>query len=897
MKASTCRIFLFQILIAASITGTYDNLPAQAGVEPVEFRKNDSIAIIGNTFAERLHLFGYFETFLHSRFPDHQLRIRNLGWSADELTIMPRPRGFGDLRKQLEDQKADLVFACFGMNESFAGQTGLAPFRKDLDRFIEGLKEAKFNGASSPRLVLVSPIAHENVGGSHPDGTAHNKDLALYTAEMQKAAARHSTGFIDLFTPSAAWMRNAGGRRLTFNGIHLVEYGYWAVSQMMASALGLIGKPTPPDSSDHAASEKLRRAIYEKNYQFYFWWRAPNASYIHGGRNRSGGSRDLPRERRQQLRLIDAGDQGIWNLPKPGPQDVWKKVPVAGKPIWFPTPADVSIPEPDKEPGPEEPKSEKKGPVRTPAEALKSFQVADGYKVNLFASELDFPIANPLAMSFDARGRLWVANSPTWPHPLPGEQPGDSILILEDTDKNGIADKHSVFIDKLNMIHGFALGDGGAYISQAPNMIFARDTDGDDRSDWVRMVLHGFGTEDVEHAMNNFRWSPGGSIFFDQGIFYHTQVETPYGPSRVMDAAAFRYRPSESRLEVFLSHSFWNPYGILFDRWGRGIILDASAGQYYPMDVLSARYVYPKRKSRTNHLSFHKLGGIAAGCDYVRNRHFPPEAQGRFVVNHCVGNQGTHWQELTPTGAIYKSEQIDPSLVRSKDITFRPIAMAFGPDGALYILDFHSYIFENVHFAKRHPGRDHTHGRVWRISHKKRPLLKAPKITGQPVTELLELLKAYENSTRELARRELQERPGDTVIPMLEKWIADLDKSDPEHEHHLVEALWIRQGLSALDAALLKQILQGRAPQARMAAARVLRYWQNDIEGSIELLRKLVNDSDPRVRLEAVLACGFSASPQAQAVALEAAGHELGRGLKLALDQTMDYFERSEKKK
>ena len=882
------------ILLAATLL----LFAAAVGAAPLEVRRCDSIIFLGNTFAERLHLFGYFETFLHSQFADHRLRVRNLGWSADEVALMPRPRGFPGLHDQLSSHQTDLIFACFGMNESFRGPQGLEGFRKDLDRFVGDLLDRKYNGSSPPRVVLVSPIAHEDLGGNLPDGRQRNRDLKLYTSAMARVAKERGASFVDLFTPTSA--RDAGRgseRKLTFNGIHLTEYGDWVVSQMMARALGLIETIAPPAEAGGTTAEKLRRAVYEKNYQFTSWWRAPNASYIHGGRNRAPGAARLPAEREQQVRLIEAHDGRIWAAAKPDPAEVWQRVPVDGRPVWFPTPSDAPIPgdgdEPEKDEGSPPAAEGERGPTRSPRQALESFELPEGYRANLFASEVDFPIANPLAMSFDARGRLWVANSPTWPHPLPGRQPRDSIVVLADTDRDGVADEHTVFIDKLNMVHGFALGDGGVYISQAPNMIFARDTDGDNRADWVRMVLHGFGTEDVEHAMNNFRWSPGGSIFLTQGIFYHTQVETPYGPRRVRDAAVFRYRPAEHRLEVFVSHHFWNPYGNVFDRWGRGIVLDASAGQYYPMDVLSANFVYPKVKKRTDHLSFAPGGAIASGCDFIRSRHFPPEVQGRFLVNHCVRGQGTHWFDLESKGAIYSARRHEPSLLASNDPVFRPIAMDFGPDGALYVLDFYSYIFENVNFSKRHRGRDHTHGRVWRISCEGRPLSESPGITGRPVPVLLDLLKAYENTTRGFARRELQERRRDAVVPALRRWIAALDPSDPEHEHHLLEALWVLQGLDVVDAELLGRLLGAREPRARAAATRVLRYWQDRVDESLDLLRRLVDDPDARVRLEAVLACGFSRSEEAQEVALEAAEHPMDPGLRLALDQTLDFLEQT----
>ena len=196
--------------------------------------------------------------------------------------------------------------------------------------------------------------------------------------------------------------------------------------------------------------------------------------------------------------------------------------------------------------------------------------------------------------------------------------------------------------------------------------------------------------------------------------------------------------------------------------------------------------------------------------------------------------------------------------------------MALGPDGALYIADFYTQIFENMHFSKRHPGRDHRRGRIWRISHSDRPLLKHPRIKGEPVKALLGLLKSHESSTREFARRELQQRPAGKVIPALDEWLKNLKATDPDREHHRTEALWVRQGLNEVDAVLLQQQLKSANPSARAAATKVLRYWQEQIGSGDELIRQMVNDPEPRVRLHAVIAASFSTSPKALAIAMEA---------------------------
>ena len=864
-----------------------------ASAGPLKLGREDSVVFIGNTFAERMHLFGYFETLLHAKFPDHELKVRNMGWSADELTLMPRPKGFGDLHKYLAVQEADVIFACFGMNESFKGPGGLEQFQQDLDAFIQDLQAHQYNGGSAPRIVLVSPIAHENLGGNLPDPAEHNERLTLYTGAMTEAARRNELLFVDLFAPTRESMSSGSDRKLTSNGIHLTEYGYWMVSQAMARSLGLVSDAAPPDAAGNATAEELRRTIYEKNYYFFIRWRGPNAEYIHGERNEMGGAENLQEEMAEYDQIVDAYDQKIWRMAKPSPEQVWQQVP-EGNPVWHPTPQYKAT-----APGPKGPDKYQDLKVFSPRESLRAFQLPKGYAINLFASEEDFPIANPMAMNFDAEGRLWVANTPTWPQPIPGEQPSDSIVILEDTDQDGVADKHTVFLDKLNMIHGFALGDGGAYISQVPHIIHAKDTGGDNRADDVRMVLHGFGAEDVEHSINNYRWGPGGILYFMEGTFFHTQVETPYGPRRLFNSGVFRYRPRSERFDVLISHRFANPWGQVFDHWGQWLLLDASSGNYYSRPILTANFVYPKRKQRRRGrppLSFAPEGTApSAGIEIIRSRHFPKEAQGRFVVNELSthGFLGTYWYDIKEKGTSYEVKRETPHLVATKDPFYRPTAMTFGPDGAMYVLDFFSPVIENTDFSKRDPGRDHYRGRVWRITYPANPLLKQPRIVGQSSPVLLDLLKEYENTTRHFARRELQQRNPDEVIPALEKWIAALDPADPQHERLLLEALWIYQGLEVVEPNLLNRLLQAKDYRAREAATRVLRYWQDRIDNSIDLLAKLVEDRHIRVRLEAVLACGFSSSERAPEVALQATKFTMDLGIQKALDDTMNFFERS----
>ena len=151
------------------------------------------------------------------------------------------------------------------------------------------------------------------------------------------------------------------------------------------------------------------------------------------------------------------------------------------------------------------------------AAQLASFQVADGYEVNLFADE-SMGIANPVCFRWDAEGRLWVLCTWAYPQPKPGEKADDKLFILEDKDGNGKADKVSVFADGLNMPTGFALGHGGVYLAEGPDLLHLRDTDGDGKADQREVLFTGFGTGDTHQNINSLTWSPGGELFFCQGL-------------------------------------------------------------------------------------------------------------------------------------------------------------------------------------------------------------------------------------------------------------------------------------------------------------------------------------------------------------------------------------------
>jgi len=275
----------------------------------LELQAHDRVVLLGNTLADRQQYFNHFETTLLVVFPSLDLTVRNLSRSGDTMTLQPRPLNFGDAATHLTAQRADVILAFFGLNESFAGEQGLPDFERDLEAYVASHRTARYNGRSAPRLVLVSPIAHETLARLvHVDVDARNRELARYTAAMQRVAARLDVPFADVYTPTLAAMATTP-TPLTINGIHLNEHGDRVFAAILATALGLT-----PDSA--ALSSKgvtaLRGLVHEKNRLFFLRYRPLNAEYVVGRRLDPFGSVNFPPEMKQLDEMIARQERRIW---------------------------------------------------------------------------------------------------------------------------------------------------------------------------------------------------------------------------------------------------------------------------------------------------------------------------------------------------------------------------------------------------------------------------------------------------------------------------------------------------------------------------------------------------------------------------------------------------------
>ena len=857
------RLIAFVTLFGLSMSAVW----AEA---PLVVNPGDKIVVIGNTFAERMSFFGHYETRLHARYPEHKLVFRNLGWSADEVALRPRQGAFEDHGHRLEDHQPQVIIAAFGFNESFGGEKGLPKFEQQLTDFIKQTTTTSYDGKAPPRLVLLSPIANEDrTDRKILAGTWNNSRIEMYTAAMQKIADEQKVGFVDLFHPTAKLFlaSEAAKAFLTINGVHLNDAGYAALAPLMDEALS---GPAPAPKCD---LEKLHAEVQEKNKQFYYDYRAVNGCYIYGQRKKPFGVENFPAEFAKLRKMIEVRDGRIWQVAHGGTPSPHINDSGTGEFVTTGTNFKNDI------------------HITTPEEAKASFTVPADFEISLFASEVEFPdLKDPVAITFDKKGRLWVTTNPSYPQYLPGTPPDDKILILEDSNRDGKADKQTVFARGLHLPIGIELADGGAYVSLQPNLHFLKDTDGDDIADTNDVILHGFDTADSHHSISAFEGGPGGEMYFQEGTFHFSQIETPYGPKRLSNAGVFRYEPKTEKLDVYVSYGFANPWGHCFDDWGQNFVADASGGANYFAAAFSGDLDYPRKHPNLKQFLVMQWRPTS-GCEIVSSRHFPEGMQGDYLLNNCIGFQGTlqyHFRQDEKPASGFSVDPVEP-LVRSTDPNYRPVDLVLGPDGALYIADWFNPLVGHMQHSLRDPNRDHVHGRIWRVTHKKRPLVEPAQIVGASIEQLLDTLdiqKTPELRTREKARLELRERDEAQVMAAVDKWVATQTGEDSPTQHNLLEALWVKQQHNVVDVPLLKKLLASKEPKARAAATRVLCYQRDRVPDVLTVLETLVNDEHPRVRLEAIRALSFFDSQAALDVAVQSLIHEQDEYLEYVLKET-----------
>jgi mono/diheme cytochrome c family protein/glucose/arabinose dehydrogenase len=826
----------------------------------------ERIVFLGNGLAERDIYYSRLEPELHLRFPDKNLFVRNMGRPGDIPAFRPHPgrksqwafpgaekfrpefrvhsgEGFFPSPDQwLHYLKADTIIAFFGYNESFDGQKGVANYEAELDAFVVHTLSKAYNGQNAPRLVLVSPIAYEDLSKVRdlPNGKKENANLALYTDAMKRVAEKHKLTFVDLFTPTKALYERASDP-VTNKGFIPNEKGYQFLAPVLADAV--FGKSARVSK---AKPELIHSAVKQKDWLWHNDYNILNGVHTHGRRYAPFGPQNYQDEVKKNREMAALRDQLIFNI-------------ASGKTTSLTvddskTHALPPVPTNYRTRG-------KDGAAQYlyGKDAESKLTVPEGYKVEMFASEKEFPnLANPMQLSFDNKGRLWVAVMPTYPHYKPGDpMPNDKLLIYEDTNGDGKADKETVFADHLHLPIGFEFAPEGVYVSQEPNLMLLRDTNGDDKADVREIVLGGFDSHDTHHAIGAYTADPSGSFVMGEGVFLHSNVETPYGAVRGVNGGFFRYSPQRGMLERTCQVNIPNPWGIVFDQWGQDFFLHTSGPTMNWMLPSSIKPKYGTTTPLTKDLIPEgQRVRPTSGLEVVSSSHFPDEVQGDLILCNAIGFLGIKQHAIVDEGTGYKTT-FRQELLKSADGNFRPADLEFAPDGSLYVIDWHNVLIGHMQHNARDPLRDHVHGRIYRITYPSRPLVTPAVIDGAPIATLLENLKLPENRSRYRSRRALRAFPVAEVMPALKQWVTKLDKTHPRYEHHVLEALYVTWGLNKVDNDLLKQVFASKDFRARAAAVRVIRYNYHVIPDHTAMLEKAATDPEGRVRLEAIVAASW----------------------------------------
>ena len=794
------------------------NSPADPAIP---LAKNDTILFYGNSMIERLCEQGELEALVQLADPDKKLRFRSFAWTGDEVGYRLRPEGYeAHMKALLAEWSAKVVIAGFGMNEAFGGAAGLADFRTQLGGYLDQIVRLH----PGAKLVLLSPTALEQ-GGQVLHVEKRNDDVATYAKVIGETARARGALFVDLFAASQDAFSKSK-IRLTSNGLHLNEAGNHEMAKTIARAL--IGDAAVA-KADSARVAEVVKAVARKNYYVAEVVRPKNADLYYGVRKRQAeNNAEIPRYHE----MIAATEAVVHELAAT-PAKKFADIPLP----WLPPLPPIK--------GHDDGKNT--GIIRPPAGAQAEFKVADGFTVNLFASEVEFPdLKNPVQIAFDARGRLWVVTMPSFPHTVPGLSPQDKIIVLEDTDHDGKADKCTVFAEGLDALDGVAFTEWGVIISEQPKLWLMTDTNGDGKADTKRELFRGIDVTDSHHG-GMIATDPIGHVLFCDGVFHRSTLETPFGVVRGIDATTYRLNPRTGRVETEWQSNTPNPWKITHDRtgnifqmYGDGLPLDTLALTWTPLGVYHP-FGYGNAGSN----------GKGSGIASISSPNFPDDYQQGMASASLLGNYTVSlWKYDYTRGNVRGSQRLD--VVSSPNAAFRPADLEFGFDGALYGSDFCSPIIGHAQHPMRDPHWDHDHGRIWRVVHNAKPVVKDfPRIEGAGVPELLALLQHPQDIVRHHARIELRKK-GAPMLPALDKWVAELDRAKLEFNQSALEALFVAEGLDQTRPSLLAELLKSDSFLHRAAAVRMIRFQADRLPNTAELLHQMASDPHPRVQMEIV---------------------------------------------
>lgn len=505
------------------------------------------------------------------------------------------------------------------------------------------------------------------------------------------------------------------------------------------------------------------------------------------------------------------------------------------------------------------------GPALSPQEAIAKMTVPPGFTVELVASEPD--IVNPIGMAFDERGRAWITESFEYPRREPGVG-RDRVKVCEDTDGDGRADKFTVFAEGLNIPSGIAVGHGGVWVANAPDILFLQDTDGDGKADKQEVVVTGFGRFDTHELPNSLTWGPDGYLYGINGVFNQSDVNYPKSSPHYradfkgwsFTCALFRIHPKTKKFEVFCEGTS-NPWGVAFDTEGSAFFSACVIDHLWHM-VETGYYhrqggPYPPFTWKIDSIVKHKHQMAAyCGIHYYDSDAYPAEFRQKLYMGNIHGGC-VNVDKLKRDGSSYFATP-ENDFLTANDVWFMPVVQKTGPDGCLWVLDwydrYHCYQDANHDPA----GVDRLKGRLYRVRYKDTPRANPKMDLAQDSDDqLLAHLKGGNDCLRDLSRRLLLERmTGDSVKAELQAKLRQLAfDTDAPRQSQLI-ALWITLSANAANDETLAKLLQH--PDATFRAWTV-RGIGNHGKASDAIRAKLVEatkDASPDVLLQVAIASG-----------------------------------------
>ncbi len=515
----------------------------------------------------------------------------------------------------------------------------------------------------------------------------------------------------------------------------------------------------------------------------------------------------------------------------------------------------------------------------SPDDAAKTMVLPKGFRATLFAAEPD--VQQPISMCIDDRGRVWVAEAYNYPNRKTNELK-DRILILEDADGDGRADKRTIFYDKLRYVTGIEYGFGGVFVMSPPKMLFIPDKNRDDKPDGEPAVLlDGFGHTTSNHNIaTGFTWGPDGWLYGGHGRTSPSLVGKPGTPKdqRVLcDGGVYRYHPVRHVFEVFADGTT-NPWGVDFNEYGAAFVSNCvtphlhhmiQGGHYEPWrGRKSSQYAYKRLDSIADHKHYAgkswqtskkglpdtlALGGghAHAGCLIYQGDNWPAKYRGGVFMVNVHGKRLNH-DILKRRGSGYVASH-SKDFMFSKDPWFMGVTIDMGPDGAVYVTDWSDT-------GECHTNKPHRmSGRIFKVTYGQPKPLKVD-LRKQPIRELADLL-WHENQWHvRHARRLLQERVADgrrdAVIAHLLIKENQLRKSEEKNVKKALEILWTEGAIEHPDSDGMMEPLKNKSEYIRawsiqlslnnMKLSDTLLHWY------VELAEK---DPSPLVRLYLASAC------------------------------------------